>query len=74
MEEAVEEIMKNKKFQDVVQYYEHNRQRGKDYYERNKEAVLARKAARYNATHDLPPPGSRGRPRKIINNSSEVKT
>jgi len=66
MESAVEEILKDKKFQSAIAYYEYNRARSKEYYERNKDKILAKKMKEWRATHEPAPPGGRGRPRKNI--------
>ena len=66
MEAAVDEVLKDKKFQSAVAYYEYNRARGNEYYRKNKEQILLKKMKKWRDTHVPAPPGGRGRPRKNI--------
>ena len=66
MESAVEEVLKDKKFQNAVAQYEYNRARSIEYYYKHREQVLLKKMKKWRDTHEPAPPGGRGRPRKNI--------
>jgi hypothetical protein len=62
--EQIDLLLDDKRFQAAVAYYEGQKKRSREYYQRNKVAIVAKKVAQYHATHPEKPAGGRGRPRK----------
>lgn len=62
--EQINRILGDHRLQAAVAYYEAQKKRAREYYQRNKVAIVAKKVAQYHATHPEKPEGGRGRPRK----------